>query len=106
MAKPAREGALFNALLDALGSGHRPAAPAGSKKQRFFQRVAQLQLAKLGYTPDIVAGGAEALKALEEHTYDLVFMDCQLPDMDGFETTIELRRREGGERHTPVVAAQ
>jgi CheY-like chemotaxis protein len=68
------------------------------------QRVAQMQLAKLGYAADIVAGGEEALQSLSEHTYDLIFMDCQMPGMDGFEATAEVRKREGGEHRVPIVA--
>jgi CheY-like chemotaxis protein len=68
------------------------------------QRVAQMQLAKLGYAADLAAGGAEALQALTERTYDLIFMDCQMPGMDGFEATAEIRKREGGERRVPIVA--
>jgi CheY-like chemotaxis protein len=115
--KPPREAALFNALLEALGDARRPAesSAGGTKKQRFFrillvednpvnQRVAQLQLGKLGYTPHIAGSGAEALKAMEDHTFDLVFMDCQMPEMDGFEATAEVRRREGADHHTPIVA--
>ena len=69
------------------------------------QLVAGHQLLKLGYVADIVAGGAEALKALEAHPYRLVLMDCMMPNMDGFATTAELRRREAGTgRHTIVVA--
>jgi PAS domain S-box-containing protein len=68
------------------------------------QEVVLLQLERLGYRVDVVGNGAEALKALEGSDYDLVLMDCQMPEMDGYQATRELRRREGQKRHTIVIA--
>jgi signal transduction histidine kinase/CheY-like chemotaxis protein len=69
------------------------------------QRVASRLLQRLGLRPDIAANGREALDALETIHYDLVLMDLQMPVMDGFEATLEVRRREtlSGE-HIPIVA--
>jgi two-component system sensor histidine kinase/response regulator len=69
------------------------------------QKLVARLLEKRGHCVNVVANGREALRALEQGTYDLVLMDMQMPEMDGFEATDELRKREKQTGlHTPVVA--
>ncbi len=68
------------------------------------QAVILSQLEMLGYQADCVSNGLEVLEWLTKQDYDLVLMDCQMPLMDGYNTTQELRHREGNKRHTIVIA--
>jgi two-component system sensor histidine kinase/response regulator len=68
------------------------------------QQVARLQLKELGQTADYASNGLEALEALQKKTYDLILMDCQMPELDGYDATGEIRRRERGAKHTWIIA--
>jgi len=68
------------------------------------QRIALRILEKAGYQAEAVSDGQQALEALAKNHYDLVLMDVQMPEMDGFQATMEIRRLEAATRRTPVVA--
>jgi signal transduction histidine kinase/DNA-binding response OmpR family regulator len=61
-------------------------------------------LERAGHQCDVVTNGKEVLQALQGASYDLILMDCQMPVMDGFDTTREIRRRHGTGRQIPIVA--
>ncbi|HEY9612124.1 PAS domain S-box protein [Allocoleopsis sp.] len=125
--KPIRASRLFNCLVSALAprekdidervSGREqeatpenPKPPQSSLKillvedHEVNQMVTLNQLAMLGFEADCVGNGEEAIAQLEQQNYDLVLMDCQMPVLDGYETTKEIRRREGSDRHTTIIA--
>jgi signal transduction histidine kinase/CheY-like chemotaxis protein len=118
--KPVRRATLYKALTQLLGgrgaSGPRAPrrAPTPSPPARILVtednavnlRVATLMLEKHGHRVDAAGDGLEALEALSRLEYDLVLMDCQMPQLDGFGATEELRRRERATHRsrTPVVA--
>jgi len=70
------------------------------------QEVAVALLNKLGYRADLVANGVEALRAFRQAEYDVVLMDCEMPEMDGYEATRRIRQRQGGTRNpdVPIIA--
>jgi len=68
------------------------------------QQVVARMLEKLGYRVDTVNNGREALEALGKASYSLVFMDCQMPEMDGFSATREIRKSDGANQHVPIIA--
>jgi PAS domain S-box-containing protein len=100
-------------LAPDCGSARSPAAPSKPKRGRILvvednavnQMVAVRLLEKLGYSADIAANGIEALSAVQRIAYDLLLMDCQMPEMDGFEATMRLRQNEIGRRtRIPIIA--
>ncbi len=130
LTKPVRQSHLFDCLITVLSTPREPAkvpdsiAPSTLVTRHTLQearkmspklillaednivnqKIAVRQLQKLGYRADVVANGREAVEALSRIAYDLVFMDCQMPEMDGYEASAEIRRIEGEVKHTPIVA--
>ena len=118
--KPVRRSNLQAGLLRALSppgalparNAPSPTTPAVAARGRLLvvednvinQEVAKGMAAKLGFTCDVAGDGIAALEALEHRGYDAVLMDCHMPNMDGFQTTEEVRRREAGRRHVPIIA--
>ena len=125
--KPVRASRLFDSLMSACGTqGYSAFVPkesireeANIQKQKpnhsvlkillvedhpVNQMVILSQLEILGYQPDCVDNGKDAIAKLSQQNYDIVLMDCQMPILDGYEATKELRRREGLRRHTVVIA--
>jgi two-component system sensor histidine kinase/response regulator len=122
--KPVRQNALLECLVQALTqSPQLTGAPPiedptratvllPKRKERILlaednvvnQRVALGNLEKLGYTAQVVTNGIAVLEALENQKYDIILMDCQMPDLDGYQTTREIRQREKNSRHTWIIA--
>ncbi|MGA1869735.1 MAG: response regulator [bacterium] len=68
------------------------------------QKLMAHLLEKAGYLCDIAVNGLEAVSAIAKIPYNLVFMDCEMPEMNGFEATVEIRKQEGDMRCIPIVA--
>jgi CheY-like chemotaxis protein/HPt (histidine-containing phosphotransfer) domain-containing protein len=68
------------------------------------RRVAEAMLRDLGFQADVVVDGAEAVKAATVTAYRAILMDCQIPVLDGYQATLEIRRQEGVLRRTPIIA--
>ena len=119
--KPVRQSELFNAIASVLtdpGSISLPARPAEleiveaapqclrvllAEDNLVNQKVALRQLRKLGYAADAVGDGAAAIDALQRSHYDVVIMDCHMPEMDGYEATRMIRQRNDL-GHTYIIA--
>jgi CheY-like chemotaxis protein len=68
------------------------------------EKVARHSLQKLGFRVDAVKNGREAVTAWRTGRYDLILMDCQMPELDGYDATREIRDHERGRQHIPIVA--
>jgi len=114
ISKPVRPSQLFDRLAEVLGEAEEqpeaaPARPVPSHQGRVLlaednsvnQKVALRILEKLGYEVEVASDGDAVLDLLGRNSYDLVLMDCQMPNRDGFETTREIRRREDRDTNAP-----
>jgi two-component system, sensor histidine kinase and response regulator len=121
--KPVRQSQLYNALATMMaataeatrepspggvGSRARPESELGhvllAEDYPVNRMVAIAMLERLGYRVDAVGNGKEAVEALSSVPYAAVLMDVQMPEMDGYEATAEIRRREGSGPRTPIIA--
>ncbi|HWA86960.1 MAG TPA: response regulator [Opitutus sp.] len=119
--KPAKPSQILDALADALDEQPQVeeaenisgAAVTTTRAERLLlaednrvnQKVATMMLLKLGYRADVVADGREALAAMARQRYDLVLMDVQMPEMDGFEAAREITRRWPAAGDRPWIVA-
>jgi two-component system sensor histidine kinase/response regulator len=130
VAKPTRQARLREEILRALTAkaspvpeqrAERPAEPSVERQNRpepltsspwvlvaedipVNQFVIRRLLEGRGCRVDIAVDGQEALERHATGHYDLIFMDCQMPRLDGYQATAEIRRREGADAHTPIIA--
>jgi two-component system, sensor histidine kinase and response regulator len=68
------------------------------------QKVAGAMLSSAGYRVDTVPNGVAAVQAAAARSYDAILMDCQMPELNGYEATAAIRAQEGSSRHTPIIA--
>ncbi|MGH7225115.1 MAG: response regulator, partial [Gemmataceae bacterium] len=120
LTKPIKQAELYRAILAALGTpDSRPKAPPAPLRPRVGralrvllaednpvnQTLAVRLLEKQGHSIVVAGNGREALDAIERQPFDMVLMDVQMPEMDGFETTVAIRARERGSgQHLPILA--
>ena len=122
--KPVRQSILFDCLSEVLtrsdshaqAGQHEPLIRAEesepSRRERVLlaednavnQQVALGNLRKLGFVADVAANGFEVLEAILRKSYDIILMDCQMPELDGYQVTREIRQREGTGRHAYIIA--
>ncbi|MBV8779790.1 MAG: response regulator [Phycisphaerae bacterium] len=119
LTKPVRQSVLFDSLVRALHqqtpTAHIPAAPAARSMEQIGasillaednevnQEVARDLLCDAGCTVDIVSNGEAAVDAVRQKSYDLILMDCQMPRLDGFQATSQIRLLDRG-RTVPIIA--
>jgi len=117
--KPVKQSELLDAIFTVMGTSLREAAAMAARPAQATrslkillaednlvnQRLASRLLEKQGHQVTIVPDGVQALAAFDKHEFDVILMDVQMPELDGFEATIQIRAREQGHgRHVPIVA--
>jgi CheY-like chemotaxis protein len=102
-AKPADRAAERKAALAAKAAGTTIRVLV-AEDNSVNQKVAVAMLNKLGVRADLAANGQEAVAMTAAVPYDLVFMDCQMPELDGYDATVEIRSREGTRKRVAIVA--
>ncbi len=112
LVKPLRQSALLSAVKEELASGGGDEAPAHGRGLRILlaedspDNVALIRayLKRTGHTLEVVENGRLAVARLRAESYDLVLMDMQMPEMDGYSATRAIREREAGGPRTPILA--
>ena len=90
--------------------GQRPARPAGglrvlvAEDNEVNQKVVSRMLERLGHHVEVAVNGREAFERARAGTFDIVLMDCQMPEMDGWEATARIRAAFAGRRRIPILA--
>ncbi len=88
----------------ALLPGQKSARVLVAEDNFINQEIIRALLGLLGLAPELVGDGVEAVRAVNEGNYDLVFMDMQMPELDGYEATQRIRAAETGRARVPIVA--
>jgi two-component system, sensor histidine kinase and response regulator len=92
-------------LIEPRSAGARPSGRVLlAEDNPINQRVAVAMLGHLGFDVDVVTDGADAVKAAMKTLYRAILMDCQIPGLDGYQATSEIRRLAEGARRTPIIA--
>jgi signal transduction histidine kinase/CheY-like chemotaxis protein/ligand-binding sensor domain-containing protein len=103
----------LSALAENCLESENPLSQRGSRRWSVLlaednainQKVAQAMLTREGCTVDVAENGLRAVEMAAAKTYDLILLDCQMPEMDGYEAAAAIRQLEQGNRRTPIVAA-